>query len=91
MIPLQRKDTPTIRGVEYTGDNIKEVIEFYFPRTTAISIDRDTFDIVFRDLGDTDTLSVGDWVVEQDGAKGIIKKSVFHRRYERKLDATSSS
>lgn len=87
----ERIREPEIEAIEYNGENIREVIDYYYINNNNISvetipIDAETYALGFiQRYGENDAaipmIKVGDWVVNEDGRKFVVTSQAFRAKY----------
>lgn len=74
---LSRVPEGNVQGIQYNGQNIGEVIDFYIPLKDRVTIFAERKTIIYR----KHIIEVGDWVVNDAGMKRIVPKKDFPSLY----------
>ena len=84
MIPLKRKEKGNIQGIQYTSDNLSEILKIGFiPRSSNPQINLGDMTISYEDLdGVFHQIFLNDWIVHDVVGSRIIREHAFKQMYE---------
>lgn len=89
-VEVKRITQPRTVGLLYNGDNFIEVVNFYLKgRYASIEyrVNTQAIDLTWVSSEDNDgdgymfTINVGDWIIQEDKEKFVVKASEFSRKF----------